>query len=61
MGTTYERYPKPKADMTKGQSAKKVSSPSKGGQHHIGGAMGKHQTTGSGAEGVKGGGNPGHY
>lgn len=50
----YVTYPKPKADKTAGRSATKAGSPSKGGQHHIGGAMGKHQTTGSGAEGVKG-------
>lgn len=47
----YKNYPKPKADMTKGPSAKKVSSPSYGGQHGVSGAMGKHQKTGSGAEG----------
>ncbi len=50
----YVTYPKPTADKNAGRSAKKVSSPSKGGQHHVGGAMGKHQSTGSGAEGVKG-------
>jgi hypothetical protein len=49
----YKNYPKPKADKTAGRSATKVSSPSLGGQHNIGGAMGKHQTTGSGAEGAK--------
>ncbi len=50
----YKNYPKPKADMTKGESAKKVSSPSYGGQHSVSGAMGKHQKTGSGAEGNSG-------
>lgn len=48
MGTTYEKYPKPKADKTVGRSAKQTGSPKLGGQHHISGAMGKHQNTGSG-------------
>ena len=51
----YKNYPKPSADMTKGRSAKKVSSPSGGGQSSISGTMGKHQKTGSGADGTKGG------
>ena len=59
--TDYVTYPKPKADVTKGRSAKKVSTPSKGGQHHVSGAMGKHQSTGSGAEGTKGGKGGGGY
>lgn len=49
----YKNYPKPSADKNAGRSASKVSSPSGGGQHSIGGAMGKHQKTGSGAEGSK--------
>ncbi len=49
----YKNYPKPTSDKNAGRSAKVVSSPSSGGQHHIGGAMGKHQRTGSGAEGAK--------
>lgn len=51
MGTTYEKYPRPNADMHKGPSAKKVSTPSKGGQDRVSGAMGKHQNTGSGEYG----------
>ena len=50
MGTTYEKYPKPKADMTKGESAKDVSTVKGGEQHSVSGAMGKHQKTGSGKE-----------
>jgi len=49
----YTNYPKPSADKNLGRSASKVSSPSLSGQHHIGGAMGKHQKTGSGASGSK--------
>jgi len=48
----YQLYPKPKADKTVGRSAKKVSTAPTGGQHHISGAMGKHQKTGSGKEGA---------
>lgn len=56
--TDYEKYPKPKADKTVGESAKDVSTSPRGGQHHISGAMGKHQKTGTGkdAGGGKGGG-----
>lgn len=50
----YKNYPKPNSDMTKGRSAKKVSSATGGGQSSVSGAMGKHQKTGSGAEGAKG-------
>ena len=46
--TDYEKYPKPKADKTVGESAKDVSTVKGAGQHHISGAMGKHQSTGSG-------------
>lgn len=56
--TDYEKYPKPKADMTKGESAKDVSTVKGAGQHHISGTMGKHQRTGTGKEG---GGNKGSY
>lgn len=49
--TDYVKYPKPKADMTKGESAKDVSTVSGGGQHSISGTMGKHQKTGTGKEG----------
>lgn len=52
--TDYMKYPKPKADMTKGESAKDVSTVKGGGQHSISGTMGKHQRTGSGSEGVGG-------
>lgn len=48
----YKNYPKPSADKNAGRSAKKVSSPGAGGQHSVSGAMGKHQRTGSGAEGA---------
>lgn len=48
MGTTYEKYPKPKAEKTVGRSAKQTGTVKRGGQHHISGAMGKHQGTGSG-------------
>lgn len=51
MGTTYEKYPKPKADKDAGRSAKQVSSVKGGQQHDISGAMGKHQKTGTGKEG----------
>ena len=51
MGTTYEKYPKPKADKTLGESAKDVSTVQGGGQHSVSGAMGKHQKTGTGKEG----------
>ncbi len=57
----YMTYPKPKADVTKGRSAKQVSSVKGGGQHSIAGAMGKHQRTGTGAEGAKGSGGKGSY
>ena len=46
--TDYEKYPKPKADKTAGRSAKEAGKPGRGGQHHISGAMGKHQKTGTG-------------
>lgn len=59
--TDYMQYPKPKADMKKGRSAKKAGMAPRGGQHSISGAMGKHQRTGSGAEGQKGGGMKGGY
>lgn len=51
MGTTYEKYPKPKADKTAGRSAKQTGSAPLGGQHSVSGAMGKHQKTGTGKEG----------
>lgn len=56
--TDYEKYPKPGADKTLGESAKDVSTVKGGGQHHISGAMGKHQKTATGkdAGGGKGGG-----
>lgn len=54
----YLLYPKPKADKMASRSAKKVSTVSGGGQHHVSGAMGKHQKTGTGKEG---GGNKGSY
>ncbi len=50
----YKNYPKPSADKNAGRSASKVSTPSRGGQHNISGVMGKHQKTGSGAEGNSG-------
>ena len=52
--TDYMKYPKPHADMTKGESAKDVSTVSGGGQHHVSGTMGKHQKTGTGSDGVGG-------
>jgi len=52
--TTYQAPPKPKADKTASRSASKVGSPGKKGQHHVSGAMGKHQSTGSGSEGASG-------
>jgi len=56
--TDYLTYPKPKADKTAGRSAKQAGKPGSGGQHHISGAMGKHQRTGSGKES---GGSKGSY
>lgn len=49
--TDYEKYPKPKADKTAGRSAKQVSMSKRGSQHSVSGAMGKHQSTGTGKEG----------
>lgn len=57
--TDYKTYPKPMSDKKVGRSATKKGSPGRGGQHHISGTMGKHQKTGTGAEGV--GGNKGSY
>jgi hypothetical protein len=50
--TDYEKYPKPSADKTLGESAKDVSTVKGAGQHHISGTMGKHQRTGTGSDGV---------
>ena len=50
MGTTYEKYPKPKADKTASRSAKEVGKATGGEQHSISGAMGKHQKTGTGKD-----------
>ncbi len=52
--TDYEKYPKPSADKTLGESAKDVSTVKGGGQHHVSGTMGKHQKTGTGSDGVGG-------
>ena len=49
--TDYMPYPKPKADMKKGRSAKKTAMAPRGSQLSISGAMGKHQRTGSGMQG----------
>ena len=46
--TDYEKYPKPKSDKTAGRSAKQTGTVKRGGQHHISGAMGKHQSTSTG-------------
>ncbi len=54
--TDYDKYPKPKADKTAGRSAKEAGKAKGGGQHSVSGAMGKHQSTGTGKEG---GGNKG--
>ena len=48
--TTYDKYPQPKADKTAGRSASETGKAKRGGQHHISGAMGKHQSTASGKE-----------
>ena len=48
------KYPKPAPDKTVGRSASKVSTVPRQDQKSISGTMGKHQRTGSGAEGQNG-------